>query len=670
MASKFSQKPLVVIAATALIVVLAGELWLSIRRESQTFDESAHMYSGYEYWKHGDFGVNPEHPPLVKLLAALPLLASGLQDPGPPLDIFFRFASVAGGVKFLYSNDADKLLFRSRVAVSLLTLLLAVLIFAAAGEMFGTGAGLLALFIFVFDPNILANGALVTTDMGATCAMFAAVYAFYRYAKKPSVSRLLVCGLATGLALATKHSTVLLFPIFVVLIISEIVLQSLAASEPSTRVPVGRQIARWAGALGAVGAISIILLWSAYGFHYRARPGNLSITPPLAAYIQSLPHPQEVRVDLALSKWHVLPEAYVFGLADIQIITQGGRPAYLLGKLYPQGRWFYFPMAFLIKSTIGFLLLLGLFFFARRIRALEVRREVVFMALPPLVYFAISLTSRMDIGLRHILPIFPFLIVLAAAGAWGLILQSRGWAYVVAVLLIFHAASSLHAFPYYLSYSNEIAGGPRNTYKSLSDANTGWTSSLKAVHEYVTAHHITDCWFAYSGITPYAYYQIPCRVLPTFMSENNGSEKGPIPTSIDGTVFIGEVEHAGFWWGPGKLNPYEQFTTLPPDDVIAGETLVFHGHFDVPVAAALSHLHTADFLERIGKPEQALPELQTALAMNPDSVMAHASLGYVFSQLKRKDEAHAEFQKAITLAHTQSPEYQEAMIPFIEMADH
>lgn len=671
MPAKFSRKHLVLAAATSLIVILAFELWFSIRRESQTFDESAHMYSGLEYWARADFGVNPEHPPLVKLLASLPLLSLGLKLPPPP-DVFFRFASAMGGIELLYSNgqDADRLLFRSRVAASLLTLALALLIFLAAREMFGPGAALLALLIFAFEPNILANGALVTTDIGASCGMFAAVYTLYRYAKRPTIPRLLICGIATGFALAIKHSSLLLFPLIGLLAISEVVLQHATTPGLAAQVPLTRQMGRWAGAFVVIGVIAVTLLWSFYGFHYRARPGNAGINPPLAVYLQSFEHPWEARVTLSLSRSHLLPEAYVYGLADIENVTQQGRSAYLLGKLYPTGRWFYFPMAFLIKCTLGFLLLLLLLAFAKNIRAVEMRREVLFLALPALVYFAISMTSRLDIGLRHILPIFPFLIVLAAGGAWGLIHQSRRWAYVIAVLLIFHAASSLHAFPYYLSYSNEIWGGPNNTYKSLGDANAGWGSGLKALHGYIADHHITDCWFASSAVAPYAYYQIPCRALPTFMSEYNGTETGPIPTSIDGTVFMGEMEHSGLWWGPGSLNPYQPFTTLPPDDVVAGETLVFHGHFDIPAAAALSHLHTARGFAQMGKPAQALSELQASLALNPDSVDAHLSLGSVLSQLNRKDEAHAEFQKAIALIHSQYPEFQKFWLPYIEAMSH
>src|SRR5579864_2472856 len=148
-------------AVACLLVIFAAELFLSIRQESQTFDESAHIYSGYSYWKRADFGINPEHPPLVKLIAAVPLLPLHLNVQPPP-NIYFRRASMVGGIQFLYSQNADALLLRARIACSIFAFLLALVIFAAGYEMFGTGAALLALIILVFEPNILAHGALVT----------------------------------------------------------------------------------------------------------------------------------------------------------------------------------------------------------------------------------------------------------------------------------------------------------------------------------------------------------------------------------------------------------------------------------------------------------------------------------------------------------------------------
>lgn len=669
MDARVSPKGLTTAALIGLMMVLAAELWLSVRNKSQTWDEAAHIYAGYSYWTRRDFGMNPEHPPLVKLLASLPLLPLKLKVPPVP-ETYFRIAPYIGAQGLLYSNDADSLLFRARMMVSLFALALALLVFAAAYEMFGRGAAIFSLVLFVFEPNILANGALVATDVAVACCFFAAVYAFYRYVKRPSAVRLVVCGLVTGLALAAKHSGNGILPVLVLLALTEILRRrrepEASAGQHAHRRVVLQRVSQWAGVLAVVGAIAVAEVWAFYGLGFHARPGKLEINPPQANYVHELHRPLEERAILALARWRLLPEAYLYGLTDVLIGMQEGRPTFVLGKLYPKGQRFYFPVAFLIKSTLGFLVLLLLLIFAKHIRRPELRREVIFLAIPAALYFAVSLTSRMNIGLRHILPVYPFLIVLAGAGAWSLMETSRRWAYVVIPLLLLHAASSLRAFPTYLPYSNEIWGGPRNTYKVLTDANLGWGSGLKAVQGYVGEHHLTDCWLAYSGPVNPSYYHIPCKTLPTFLSEFFGQESKAVPAEVDGTVLMSAIEYSGSWWGPGRLNPYEPFTKIRPLTVLEGEILVFNGHFAIPGISALSHLHMSRRLARSGQFEQALTEAQAALALNPESVHTHITCGQVLSQLKRPDEAHAEYEKAIALARTEHPEFQRQTLAFLQ----
>jgi dolichyl-phosphate-mannose--protein O-mannosyl transferase len=188
------------IACAVLLSVLAAELLLSTRQLSQTFDEAAHLYAGYQHWRAHDYGVNPEHPPLVKLAAAAPLLPMHLVQPHPP-NPFFMAEEYIGGEQLMAGNNREQLLSRGRTAAALFTLLLALLVFFAAYEMFGPVAGLLALLLFTFEPTLLAHGALITTDMGVAAFVFAAVYAFYRYLKRPGWGRGLVFAVALGLAL-------------------------------------------------------------------------------------------------------------------------------------------------------------------------------------------------------------------------------------------------------------------------------------------------------------------------------------------------------------------------------------------------------------------------------------------------------------------------------------
>ena len=632
------------ICIVALIAVLAGELVLSVRQESPTFDEPAHLYAGYCYWTTGDFGVNPEHPPLAKLVAALPLLPLDLRQVRPP-DMFFRVASAIGGLQFLYgSRNPDRLLFLARLGVSVFTLILALLVVAAAYEMFGELSALIALVLLVFEPNVLAHGALITTDAAEACCLFAATFAFYRYVKRPSTLRLALCGVAEGLALAAKFSGVLLFPILAALALYEIARQTERRS---------RYAFRMAGALVAIVVIAIGVLWAFYGFRYAARPESMQIRPATAEYLRELQRPAESRVIGFMEAHRLLPEAYLYGLTDIAILSQQGRMTFLLGRLYPEGRWFYFPAALLVKCTLGFLVLVVLSAFARR--RSEVRREVVFLVVPAVIFFLAAMSSKADLGLRHILPIFPFLIVLTAASAASIAGKSRRWAYVVAALLIFHVASSLHALPNYLPYSNEVWGGPSKTYKWLADSNVGWGGGLTGVRRYLESHDITDCWFAYSALVNPRDYGIQCRPLPTFFSMLSNQQ--PVPLTIRGPVLISSEELTGLGWGPGAMNPYAQFATVRPSEVVQGEVIVFDGTFNVRRISALSHYVVANNLLRQGRPDLAFKEANASIALDPDFRFAHELLAQLYAAHGRPDEALRQYQIAVRLYRAIEPAY-------------
>jgi dolichyl-phosphate-mannose--protein O-mannosyl transferase len=184
--------------------------------------------------------------------------------------------------------------------------------------MFGNGAAFIALALLTFDANLLAHGAVVGTDMGLSCFMFAAIYAFYRYVKAPSTWRMAVTGLATGLALASKHTAILVIPMMIFLAIGEIVSRPDDSPGALSR---GKRTRQLATALVVVSIIALAVLWGFYGFRYQARPGNLQLNPPFAENVQQLSRPHEVRLLGVVANWHLLPESYLYGLADVRIMS-------------------------------------------------------------------------------------------------------------------------------------------------------------------------------------------------------------------------------------------------------------------------------------------------------------------------------------------------------------
>jgi tetratricopeptide (TPR) repeat protein len=647
------------VGVAGLLLVLLVQLALSVRQESQTWDEGNHIFAGYRSWTSADFGLNPEHPPLVKLLATAPLLDLPLQTPKLE-QRDFKIEAFLDGKEFLYRNNAEQILFRTRMAAALLTLLLALLVFLAAREMFGNGAAFIALAWLVFEPNLLAHGAVVTTDAGLSCFMFGTIYAFYRYAKAPSFARLILVGVVAGLALAAKHTGLLVFPMLMLLAVYEI-LRSLFTknrmSHEAAPASPDRPIPRMVVALAVTGVIAVCVLWAFYGFRYAARPAGLAMNPSLAEYAQPL-KPREAKLVMAAARWRLLPESYLYGLTDVRR-TADFMQTFILGKVYPHGVWFYFPVAFAIKSTLGFLLLLVLSIAAIALRKLTGWREIIFLVVPPLLHLAVAMSSKMNIGVRHILPLYVFFAVLVGGAAWALISSNRRWAFAIGVLLVLHCVSSLRVFPVYLAYANELWGGPANTYKYLSDSNTDWAQQLPATKKYLEQRGVKDCWFAYfaQGLVDLAYYGIPCKQLPVAESPWLGTAV-EAPVTIEGPVLISAGVLSGFELGPGALNPYDQFQRLKPTTVIQHGIFVFDGRFDIPLASALAHEQHARELFAANQPEQAKLEADAAIAANPECVPSQVLLGDMMMQLKRTDEARAAYEKALRLAETVEPEFQ------------
>jgi 4-amino-4-deoxy-L-arabinose transferase-like glycosyltransferase len=659
------QRVLVAVGVISLLAALVLQLSLSVSRESPTWDEGDHIFAGYRSLTDRDFGLNPEHPPVVKMLAAAPLLSMPLKVP-PVQNRFFMREAFLDGKEFLFGNDADRMMFRARMTASILTVLLALLVFLATREFFGTGAAFIALTLIVFEPNLLAHGARVTTDAGLSCFMFATIYAFYRYVKVPSAWRLAVVGLATGLTLAAKHTGILVIPMLALLAICEVLRGHLTKQKDSAgRVRTGRLAGRLSVSVIVSVLIAVGVLWAAYGFRFAARPYGLQLNPGFAEWVGQL-KPIEAHLVSFAARWHLLPESYLYGLAAVRLSAET-YTSFVLGTVHPHGVWFYFPVTFAIKSTLALLILTVISVFAIATRKLTSVREILFLTVPPVFYLIVAMSSKINIGVRHILPVYLFLAVLIAGAVRSLMRSDRRWQYVVAALLLFHLFSSVRSYPNYMAYSNELWGGPSQTYKYLTDSNVDWAQQLKSTKQYLDRRGIKECWFAYfgQGVLEPHYYGIPCKPLPTADSLWM-NERIDVPPTIDGTVLMSAGVLSGFEFGPGALNPYRQFQQLRPVAVIDASAFVFEGRFEIPLASALGHVQHASVLLEGKQLNEALAEAQAAVALAPGSVTTQSALGDALTALNRPDEARPVYQRALELARTVEPEFQVNWIPTLE----
>jgi hypothetical protein len=651
-------------AAALLLLVYAVQVVHAIRGQSLTWDEGDHIFAGYEQWKTHDYGLNPEHPPMVKMVATLPLLSLPLKVPQLQ-DRDFKLEAYFDGREMLFHNgaadgghyEARDLTLRVRTFAFVFGLFGALVVFCAAREMFSPLAGLCALAVFVFDPTILAHSAYVTTDMAASATMLATVYALWRWMQRPTPARLMVTGIVAGLSLAAKHSTILLVPMLLALAVV-IVFERVQVSPADKAKQAWRESLRVAAALCGIAAIALLVLWAWYGFRYQARPAGLALSPTLAQYVQPLA-PMEAKGILLLGRLHILPESYLYGLTDVRRMANG-MPSYFFGHVYAHGVWQYFPVLIFIKMTLAMLALLALSLFAIARGWLRGRTQLLFIALPAGIYFLVAMTSHLNIGARHVLPVYVFSCVLCGATLAALFEHGRTWQIVAAVLLIAQAGTSIACSPNYMAYANEAWGGPGKTYKYLSDSNTDWAQQLVAVADYTKKHNIHDCWFVYFAdpmLLP-KDYGIPCRSMNTIDTLWAGTSY-EVPPHIDGTVFVSAGSQNGFEFGSAVLSPYKVFEQSKPVDFLQDGVFVYNGSFDVPLDSAMGHVVNAMTL--LGKKDVAgaLAEAEIGAKTAPGEVWPEVVYGDALAAAGRNAEAAQAYQSALPKIAQMDPDARE-----------
>ena len=640
-------RPQRTLGVSLLLLIFALQLIHVARVYSINWDEGHHLYDGYNIWTRHDYRLNAEVPPLVKLTAALPLLPMHLSVPADRDKSAFLL-----GRMFVFENGGDRVLFPARMACMLFTLLLAWLVYAAARDMFGTLAAFLALTFFIFDPNVLAHGTLVSTDLGSACFLFAAVYGFYRYGQAPSWARFGVAALAAGLALVAKFTGIFLIPMLIVLAIAD-------AMAARSWTVLRKRLAACAGVLGC----AWVILWAFYGFRYAPAPGGGQFSPQLAPYLQSMPNQSNARELAFVAHLRLLPEPYIWGLVNTKI-TEWEYTSYFFGRVYRHGPWEYFPAAFLIKSTLPLLILLVLLPFLWSRAAYRHGRELYFLLIPVCIYFAAVTSSHFDIGARHLMPIYPFLYVLAAAGASTAFRRANGWAIAAGLLLAWQVETSVRVAPAYMAYGNEAWGGPLQVHRYLSDANVDWGQQLKAVKNYLDDHHITNCWFAYfpDGAVEPSDYGVECHRLPTANNLSWMPLPMDVPPVINGTVLISDSDLEGIEFGDGALNPYEGFRSVKPIAVIQDGIDVYQGRFAIPLASALVDAHRSQDLAKTGQAKAAMKLAVQGVALAPGSAITQLNLAGVLASDGRWPEALSHYEIAEMAATTVKPDLEDSYL--------
>jgi hypothetical protein len=479
------REKIIVIFLLGVMGVLAV---LSMADTSATSDEVPHIVAGYSYLTLQDYRLNPEHPPLIKDLAALPLLFLDLNFPS---NDYAWTEYVNGqwrlGLLFLYEygNNPDVMLFLSRIPMVIVLISLGLFLFYWTKKLVGSIPALFILALFSFSPTFLAHGRLVTTDVAATFGVVLSTYFFLQFLEKFSVKNSILFGITLAFALLVKFSAVILVPYFLILAIIYLWLQPSHQRSLFYKYMLGGCI---------IGIVVIFLVGIIYQFHiinYSAEQQIQDSEETLAYYLSI----DRDAISYEIAGNSVLrPYAhYLMGLLRSVGRVQQKSIEYFLGELGLTGWWYYFPIVYLFKVPLAFhvMSLFALFGAIFRMQHIPWRKWLknhfieFSMILFVVLYGVTAVMTSMNMGIRHILPIFPFLYILVVLG-----LKPYIKTFPVLFLLGWYVISSLSVFPHYLAYYNELAGGSKRGYKISVNSNYDWGQDYKRLGHWVKEENI------------------------------------------------------------------------------------------------------------------------------------------------------------------------------------
>ena len=575
----FAQRLSAKVPWTLVVVICAAALALmfhSASGEPAIVDEAAHIPAGYGYVSRLDFRLNPEHPPLVKALAAAPLL---FLRPNFPTDIPAWTQDVNGqwtmGEEFLYKsgNDASRIVAVSRIMPMLLTLLTILFVYFWSRKLMGGVWALLPTFLLAFSPTVLAHGHYVTTDIGAGFGVLLSTYFFIRYLREPSPQSIVIAGAALGVAELMKFSAVLLFPYFVILAIVHFLVNARSL----------RGKFFWKAALRKLGQLVLVfvaafaVIYIVYALFTVNYPINKQVSDTrdiLTSFAGGAPQVGEscgllrclAEADIWMAGNRVTRPAAEYLLGVLMVIQRsaGGNTAYFLGEVSKSGSHWYFPIVYLLKEPIPALIIVIVGFLGGLwgvLRAIFRRQAwlrfiaylqnnftefalLVFLA----IYWIYSVRSTLNIGVRHLIPVIPLMYMLAA-GVWrrwvmpkialgGPLLTTalgavRSIAYswlklsLLTAILLWVLMETLAAAPHFLSYYNQFGGGTWNGYRYITDSNYDWGQDLVRLQEFIAEHpEIDRIAVDYFGTGGAPAYYLGDRKVDWWSARGNPADEG------------------------------------------------------------------------------------------------------------------------------------------------
>ena len=479
------------------LIVFAALCYFSQDEKSVTVDEFCHFPSGIYNLITLDWRMDRESPPLVK---CFPALTAIITQPDLNIRLFAKNPNPwTFGYDFMFRNmeEYQKIFKYGRCAVILLGCLGGFILFKFANELFGYKAGLLALFLYIFNPNIIAHSRLTTIDVGASCFILLSIYCFWLFLKKKDGRSTFIAGAALGIAQLSKFTSLLLFPIFLVIFIINL-LKEESFLRRRKRTHDNFSLIKYIGYFFLSLLISLLIINAGYLFS-----GTFT---PLEKY-HFLSEPLISIKDLCWNKLPIpLPYEYVKGF-DSQLAISTGHNSfyvgYLMGENSLKGWWYYYIIAFIIKNPVSLTVLLLITLYIRITGGISSRADFktsLCIWIPVLCFFSyFSFFTNIPIGIRFMLPVLPLLFMAIGYIAGESIMKHKAAKAIIYILLIFYMLSSVYAFPNYLSYFNPAAVGYRDRGYWLIDSNLDWGQDLPSLKNYMKEKGIKKIKLGYFG---------------------------------------------------------------------------------------------------------------------------------------------------------------------------
>lgn len=472
--------------AAALLVQGGLLLWAAVAH-SPVYDETAHLAAGVCKLRFGRFDLYRVNPPLAETVAAVPVLIAGHEaDWSRFSDHPVSRAEFAVGRDFAAANGSRtlRLVILARLALIPLVLLGGWVCWRWGRELFGDRGGLAAAGLWVVSPTVLGNGALVTADAAAASTGVLAGWLFWRWLREPSWTGTFAVGVGLGLALLTKFTWLILVPLWPLLWI--------AFRLPERRTLAGKEWGRQAGQLAVVMLLAVYLIHAGYGFEKPFRPlGEFEfVSRSLSGASADAPPRHGVtgnrfRGTPLASVPVPLPANYLSGIDVQKVDFEQSRSVYLDGEQYPGGVWYWYLHAMAVKEPVALWLLLGA---AVIVAPLPRGRDLLVLLAPAAGVIVLVSWNHSLCHYRYVLPALPFLFIAAGGAAAAISRQRPVVTTFVAVSLLWYAGSSLAVAPHWLSYFNEVAGGPKNGWRHLSGSALDWGQGLIDLRAWLDEH--------------------------------------------------------------------------------------------------------------------------------------------------------------------------------------